>query len=141
MILVPVPNNKSKISWTGLKDDFKAKILDTVIDKGGFEGLKEHIEVEKVITPEDWESSYNVYLGATFNLAHTFRQLLYFRPRNKFEELKHCYLVGGGTHPGSGLPTIYESARISSNLLCKHYGVNFTWPSALRKKEPIKSAT
>jgi phytoene desaturase len=25
-------------------------------------------------------------------------------------------LVGGGTHPGSGLPTIYESARISFNL-------------------------
>ena len=137
-ILVPVPNNKSTISWTGLKDDFKAKILDTVIDKGGFEGLKEHIEVEKVITPEDWEKEHNVYFGATFNLAHTFRQLLYFRTRNKFEELEHCYLVGGGTHPGSGLPTIYDSARISSNLLSKHHGVDFQWPSALKKKGLIK---
>jgi len=27
--------------------------------------------------------------------------------------------AGGGTHPGSGLPTIYESARISSNLICR----------------------
>jgi len=137
-ILVPVPNNKSAINWEAIKDDFKAKILNSVIDKGGFDGLKEHIEVEKVTTPEDWENAYNVYLGATFNLAHTFRQLLYFRPRNKFEELEHCYLVGGGTHPGSGLPTIYESARIASNLLSKHYGVDFQWPSALKKKEPIK---
>ena len=133
-----MPNNKSKINWAGTKDDFKAKILDIVEDKGGFEGLKKHIEVEKVITPEDWEHEYNVYLGATFNLAHTFNQLLYFRPRNKFEELEHCYLVGGGTHPGSGLPTIYESARISSNLLSKRYGVDFQWPSSLRKKETIK---
>ena len=27
------------------------------------------------------------------------------------------YLVGGGTHPGSGLPVIFESARITSRLL------------------------
>ena len=27
------------------------------------------------------------------------------------------YLVGGGTHPGSGLPVIFESARITSKLL------------------------
>jgi phytoene desaturase len=87
------------------------------------------------------KNTYNVYIGATFNLAHTFRQLLYFRPRNKFEELEHCYLVGGGTHPGSGLPTIYESARISSNLLSQYYGVDFTWPSALRKKQLIKPTT
>ena len=30
---------------------------------------------------------------------------------------KLSYLVGGGTHPGSGLPVIFESARISSRLL------------------------
>jgi len=137
-ILVPVPNNKSTINWETIKDAFKEKILALVLNKGGFEGLKEHTECEKVITPLDWEEQYHVYQGATFNLAHTFRQLLYFRPHNKFEELEHCYLVGGGTHPGSGLPTIYESARISSNLLSKHYGVDFQWPSALRKKEPIK---
>ena len=137
-ILVPVPNNKSAINWETIQDAFKEKILNLVVEKGGFEGLKEHTECEKVITPLDWEQQYNVYQGATFNLAHTFKQLLYFRPRNKFEELEHCYLVGGGTHPGSGLPTIYESARISSNLLSKHHGVDFQWPTALRKKEPIK---
>jgi phytoene desaturase len=140
-ILVPVPNNKSKIDWATIKDDFKNKIINMAIDKGGFEGLKDHIEVEKVITPDDWGKSYNVYLGATFNLAHTMKQLLYFRPRNKFEELDHCYLVGGGTHPGSGLPTIYESARITSNLLCKHYGIDFQLPTTLREKDLVKRAT
>ena len=33
---------------------------------------------------------------------------------------KRGYKVGGGTHPGSGLPTIYESARISANLIDKY---------------------
>jgi phytoene desaturase len=27
------------------------------------------------------------------------------------------YIVGGGTHPGSGLPVIYEGARITSDLV------------------------
>jgi phytoene desaturase len=33
------------------------------------------------------------------------------------------YLVGGGTHPGSGLPVIFESARISSRLLLADLGI------------------
>lgn len=36
-----------------------------------------------------------------------------------FEEFDNCYLVGGDTHLGSGLPTILESARLSSILLLK----------------------
>ena len=51
--------------------------------------------------------------------------MLYWRPHNRFEELGNCYLVGGGTHPGSGLPTIYESARISSNLICRKHRVTY----------------
>ena len=38
------------------------------------------------------------------------------RPRG-FAGRGDKYLVGGGTHPGSGLPVIFESARISARLL------------------------
>jgi phytoene desaturase len=48
--------------------------------------------------------------------------MLYFRPHNEFEDLRNCYLVGGGTHPGSGLPVIYESARISADLIARRFG-------------------
>jgi phytoene desaturase len=37
------------------------------------------------------------------------------------------YLVGGGTHPGSGLPVIYESARITTRLLLQDFGRNADW--------------
>ena len=37
------------------------------------------------------------------------------------------YLVGGGTHPGSGLPVIYEGARITARLLCEDLGVHAVW--------------
>ena len=46
---------------------------------------------------------------------------MYLRPHNKFQEIDHCFLVGGGTHPGSGLPTIVQSAMISADLVERQY--------------------
>jgi phytoene desaturase len=122
---VPVANNESGIDWDAIKDEYREKVLDTIERKTVMKDLRKHIEAIKVITPKDWENEYNVFYGATFNLAHNLGQMLYWRPHNRFEELDNCYLAGGGTHPGSGLPTIYESARISSNLISKKYGVPF----------------
>jgi len=138
-VLVFVPNNAHGIDWEREKDSFRDKMLDKVIQNTAMKDLREHIEVERVTTPLDWERYYNVNLGATFNLAHNMGQLLYFRPRNKFEELEHCYLVGGGTHPGSGLPSLFASGRITSNVLCKHYGVEFPRPTPLLHKNLIEA--
>jgi phytoene desaturase len=134
-ILVPMPNNASRIDWEKEKDAFKERILNLVIARTPMKDLREHIEEERIITPADWEKEHNIYYGATFNLAHNLTQMLYFRPRNEFEEIKNCFLVGGGTHPGSGLPTIYESARITANLLSKKHGIAYNKPSKLYVKE------
>ena len=58
-----------------------------------------------------------MYKGAVFNLAHTLGQMLYLRPHNQFEDIPGLYIVGGGTHPGSGLPTIVESGRIVAQMI------------------------
>jgi hypothetical protein len=50
--------------------------------------------------------------------------MLHLRPNNRFEDLEGMYLVGGGTHPGSGLPVIFESAKISSRLLLDDMGIS-----------------
>lgn len=134
-ILVPAPNNASRIDWDAHRAEYIERIYATIEKRvPELKGLRDAVEVEQVITPSDWEENYGVYQGATFNLAHNLRQMLYFRPRNKFEELEQCYLVGGGTHPGSGLPTIYESARITANLLSKKYGVTYDRPTTLDRK-------
>jgi phytoene desaturase len=116
-ILVPVPNNSSKIDWEKEKENFRRLVISKIKEKTELTDIEEHIEQEKVITPLDWENEYGIYKGATFNLSHKILQMMYFRPHNKFEEFKNCFLVGGGTHPGSGLPTIYESGRISANMI------------------------
>lgn len=92
-------------------------MFETIERKTQFKNLRNHIETEKIITPKNWEEDILVYKGATFNLGHQLTQMMVLRPHNKFEELNNCWLVGGGTHPGSGLPTILESARITTNAI------------------------
>jgi phytoene desaturase len=120
-VLVPVPNMSFPISWENEKERYAEKVLDALESRAGLTGLRSHIKVKKIMTPDDWQNSYHVYKGATFNLAHTLLQMLYFRPHNEFEGFRNCYLVGGGTHPGSGLPTIYESGRISAEMILSKY--------------------
>jgi phytoene desaturase len=129
-ILVPVANNESGLDWAQEAPGFRERVLDIVEARLGMQGLRSHIREERCITPWDWEHSLGVYKGATFNLAHSLDQMLYLRPHNRFEEIGGVYLVGGGTHPGSGLPTIYESGRISANLLCRDQGVPYQEPAA-----------
>ena len=120
-VLVPTPNMLNTVTWdANTVKEYRDKVFKRIMDRTSMKDLDNHITCEKLITPADWQNDRSIFLGATFNLGHNIAQMLYLRPRNKFEELNHCYLVGGGTHPGSGLPTIYESARISANLIDKY---------------------
>ncbi len=120
-ILVPTINTRHNDPWESDQKAYRDKVIDRIIAHTGMKDLREHIVEERCITPKGWEDN-NIFIGATFNLAHTMDQMLYLRPRNRLNGFKNIYLAGGGTHPGSGLPTIYESARISANLICESYG-------------------
>ena len=124
-VLVPVANMNAGVDWASETERYRRLVYKGMEERLGMKGIRESVEVEKIITPADWQERYFVYKGATFNLAHNLMQMLYFRPRNKFEELDNCWLVGGGTHPGSGLPTIYESGRISANMISRNHNVGF----------------
>ncbi|PTL40435.1 phytoene desaturase family protein [Alkalicoccus saliphilus] len=116
-ILAPVANNFSGINWEENKKRFRDLIMQEVAAKTGIPDIENYIEVEEILTPYEWEYEKDIYQGATFNLSHNLGQMMYFRPHNQFEDINGLWLTGGGTHPGSGLPTIFESARITSNLL------------------------
>jgi phytoene desaturase len=115
-VLVPMSNLRSHENWEEKKAIWYQNIMETLKTRVWLEDIESHVIAREIITPSDWEKRW-VYLGATFNLAHSIDQMLFLRPHNEFECVKNCYLVGGGTHPGSGLPTIYESARIVSDLI------------------------
>ncbi|MDP7033918.1 MAG: FAD-dependent oxidoreductase [Planctomycetota bacterium] len=124
-VLVPVPHANDSVDWISIRDDFRDVVLEQM-EKMGFEGVADHIVSETIVTPEDWGAS-DIYRGAVFSLAHSLDQMLWRRPQNRFEETENLYLVGGGTHPGSGVPTILESGRIVSKLICSELGIDPDW--------------
>ncbi|HWX47603.1 MAG TPA: phytoene desaturase family protein [Roseomonas sp.] len=121
-LLAPVPNLRGGTDWRAAAPAFRAEALRRLA-RLGLPDLESRVRYERMVTPADWRDGFSVGYGATFNLAHDLRQMLNFRPGNRFSDTEGLYLVGGGTHPGSGLPVIYEGARISANLLLRDLGL------------------
>ncbi len=128
-VLVPTPNCTAAIDWTVDAPRLRQKTFEQMRKVFGITDIEQRIEQEVQITPDDWRSA-NINFGATFNLAHNLGQMLYRRPQNKLKGFEDLFLVGGGTHPGSGLPTIFLSAQISSRMICRELGLAFTGDDA-----------
>ncbi|WP_165234639.1 phytoene desaturase family protein [Aquisphaera insulae] len=141
-VLVPVTHQSSTVDWSREAPAFRDLALSQLA-RIGLGDVRSRIRHERMVTPADWESQHQIHLGATFNLAHCLTQMLHLRPRNRFEDLESVYLVGGGTHPGSGLPVIYESARITSRLIGEDLGLRVAVeaPRAGRQAGPVVATT
>lgn len=92
--------------------------------------MRRHLRAERYFTAETWRDDFNVFRGAVFNLSHNWTQLGPLRPRVKSPDVEGLYWVGGGTHPGSGLLTIMESANIAADYLSREAGKGplLEWP-------------
>jgi phytoene desaturase len=84
--------------------------------------VAQHIRAQETFHAETWRDDFNVHRGAVFNLSHTWLQLGPLRPKVRSPHIENLYWVGGGTHPGSGLLTIMESANIAANYLSQRMG-------------------
>jgi phytoene desaturase len=138
-VLVPVTHQHPNVDWRRERERYRALALSK-LEQIGIQGIEKRIRYERVITPLDWDQEFEIHRGATFNLSHNLGQMLHFRPRNRFEDVDGVYLVGGGTHPGSGLPVIFQSALISSRLLLQDMGVETQGiPQGMRHGMPVEA--
>jgi phytoene desaturase len=128
-VLLPVTHEHKNIHWPAEQASFRSLALRQ-LERIGIAGVERRIRFEKIVTPADWRTDYALHKGATFSMAHNLRQMLHLRPHNRFEDLDSVYLVGGGTHPGSGLPVIFESARITARLLLEDLKIEPQWDTA-----------
>src|ERR1700734_1885377 len=125
-VLLPVTHEHRNVNWDMEQARFRSLALRQ-LEKIGIKDVERRVRFEKVVTPADWRTEYALHKGSTFSMAHNLRQMLHLRPHNRFEDLDQVYLVGGGTHPGSGLPVIFESARITARLLLEDLKVEPQW--------------
>jgi phytoene desaturase len=121
-MLVPCPNTAHPVDWARESERF----ADLAIDRlrlVGAPDIRKHIKFRKVFTAETWRDDFRVHRGAVFNLSHNWLQLGPLRPKARSTDVGDLYWVGGGTHPGSGLLTIFESANIAAELLAGRFGL------------------
>ena len=114
-VLVPVPNNLSKINWTNEGDKFKNLILDKM-DKSVLPGIKENVVSDFYLTPDYFEKDLATLHGSGFSIQPKFSQSAYFRFHNQSEIFNNLYFVGAGTNPGAGMPGVLSSAKVLDRL-------------------------
>ena len=114
-VLVPVPNNMSKINWSNEGEKFKNLILDKM-DKSVLPGIKENVVSDFYLTPDYFEKDLATLHGSGFSIQPKFSQSAYFRFHNQSEIFKNLYFVGAGTHPGAGMPGVLSSAKVLDKL-------------------------
>jgi len=114
-VLVPVPNNLSKINWSNEGEKFKNLILEKM-DRSVLPGIKENVVSDFYLTPDYFEKDLATLHGSGFSIQPKFSQSAYFRFHNQSEVFENLYFVGAGTHPGAGMPGVLSSAKVLDKL-------------------------
>jgi len=115
-VLVPVPNNQSKIDWSIEGEKMKNLVIDKM-EKDLMPNLRKNIIEDFYLTPDYFEKDLNTKYGSGFSIQPKFSQSAYFRFHNKSEIYDGLYFVGAGTHPGAGVPGVLSSAKVLDKIL------------------------
>ena len=115
-VLVPVPNNQSKINWNIEGKKLKKLVIEKM-EKDLMPNLSENIVEDFYLTPDYFEKDLNTKYGSGFSIQPKFTQSAYFRFHNKSEVYDGLYFVGAGTHPGAGVPGVLSSAKVLDKII------------------------
>ena len=123
-VLVPVGHLdvRSEQDWESLVNRARQTVFTRLAKEMGAEDLREHIKFEIVYQPGVWKERFNLAKGAAFGLSHNFWQVGYLRPQNRHKHYKNLFFAGASTHPGTGLPIVLLSARLTTERILKETG-------------------
>ena len=111
-----VPNLSSGTDWPAITEQYREAIA-TVLQDSVLPGLKQHIVTSKVTTPQDFQDRLWSFKGAGFGLEPVLTQSAWFRPHNRSEDIQNLFLVGAGTQPGAGVPSVLMSAKMLEQVV------------------------
>ncbi len=114
-LLAPAPHTGWDIDWSAIGPRYRDELMATV-EARGYVGFTEAIEVERIVTPQDW-ADMGLAAGAPFSLAHTPAQTGPFRPSNLARGLANVVFAGSGTQPGVGVPMVLISGRLAAERI------------------------
>lgn len=109
-MLVNAPALNGRVNWQHEAAGYRNLVLRK-LERMGLHDLRQHIVYEQMMTPLDLQERYNAGAGAIYGLASNNPFAAFMRPPLRARQLKRLYFVGGGTHPGGGIPLVLLSGR------------------------------
>jgi phytoene desaturase len=121
-VLSPVPHlGNAPIDWEREGPRYADRILASL--ERLMPDLRSRIVTKFWFTPNDFAEQLGAYHGSAFSLAPRLSQSAWFRPHNKDPKIDGLYIAGAGTHPGAGVPGVINSAKATTDLILRDFGL------------------
>lgn len=114
-VMINVPHDSGQ-DWEKIVARAKDNILAKIESMLGIR-MSSSIRFERVWTPKGIESDTSSYAGALYGNASNSPFSAFFRHSERNSSLKNLRFVGGGGHPGGGVPLCLLSAKIAVDSL------------------------
>lgn len=121
--LLPVPHNGSGLDWSQVGDRLVDTVFTFLEERGYLPNLRQRLVCHSYITPDYFEEHLSSYLGNAFGPEPLLVQSAFFRPHNRSEDIANLYLVGAGTQPGAGTPSVMMSAKMAARLVAEDFAI------------------
>lgn len=117
-VLAPMPllSQMNGVDWPATIKRIRQQVLERLWQHA-VDLNPECIVVEEVLTPLEWQRRFGLFDGSAFGAAHTLGQVGPFRARNYAREIAGLYYVGASTTPGTGLPMVVLSGKLTAERI------------------------
>ncbi len=117
-VLSPVPHLGSAhpVDWESEGPRYRDRIYQ-MLEGAMLPDLRATMVTTRHITPLTFRDELSSLYGSGFSVEPILRQSAYLRPHNQSEDVSGLYFVGGGTHPGAGMPGVLSTAKVVDRLI------------------------
>ena len=102
---------------------YREKLLTLLETRCGLTDLRDRIVCEQVWTPQTFAARYASWRGSLYGASSNGWRSAFLRPPIRAKGIRGLYFVGGGTHPGGGLPLVTLGGKIAADAVRKDFAV------------------
>lgn len=121
-VLVNAPATSEQTDWSKERGRYRDLVISK-LESYGLDGLREAVDYEQIITPEDFRRTYHTYRGSIYGVSSNSLMSAFLRPPNKAQDIGGLYFAGGATHPGGGIPLVLLSGKMAADLALRDAGM------------------
>ncbi len=118
-VMINVPPDEGQ-DWDEIINRSRENIIRKVSRLLGA-NIGQYIANESILDPRSIQSRTSSYQGSLYGTSSNNRYAAFLRHANESGTVKNLYFCGGSVHPGGGIPLCLQSARITSEIINKHF--------------------